>query len=174
MKIIMFMGIPSSNNLELAEFMKVNIYPNALIFNQDHIRIRPQYKDLPINAPAINFALIKQIKKTLQVNPADVIMIIAPFISKESREYFYEAFKEAEFIGIWVERSKEELMLNNSLQLPSFQLRQSTIEYYLKYKVSPTLNEPFKDIAYISREINAGMSKLHPYPMKIEELLMRL
>ncbi len=174
MKIIMFMGIPSSNNLELAEFMKANVYPNSLVFNRDYIRIQSQYRDLPANAPAIDFALIKKIKETLEANPTNVIMIVAPFILKESREYFYDAFKGAEFIGVWVERSKEELMFNNSLQLPSFQLRQSTIEYYLKYKVSPTLNEPFKDIAYISREINMGMSKLHPYPIGIEKLLMRL
>ena len=100
MKIIMFMGIPCSNNLELAEFMKANIYPNSLVFNRDYIRIQSQYRELPANAPAIDFALIKKIKETLKENPTDVIMIVAPFILKESREYFYDAFKGAEFIGV--------------------------------------------------------------------------
>ena len=100
MKIFMFMGIPSSNNLELAKFIQLNKYPQAIIFNRDYIRTKPQYKDLPSNSPIIDFALIQTIKETLRENPTDYIIIVAPFILKDSREYFFEAFKGNEFIGI--------------------------------------------------------------------------
>lgn len=174
MKIFMFMGIPSSNNLELAKFIQLNKYPQAIIFNRDYIRTKPQYKDLPSNSPIIDFALIQTIKETLRENPTDYIIIVAPFILKDSREYFFEAFKGNEFIGIWVERRREQLLQNNELSIPFFQESIETIDYYLKYKVSPTADEPFKNIAYITREINTGMSKSYPYIANLETVLLRL
>ena len=174
MKIFMFMGIPSSNNLQLANYLQIQKYPNSLIFNRDYIKIQPNYSDLPNNSPIIDFAFIRYIKNILVKNPKDCIMIVAPFILKESRECFYEAFKDAQFTGIWVERRKEELMINNSLQMSCFQETEEEIDYYLKYKVSPTPDEPFKDIAYITREINTGMSKTYPYVTDLETLLIQL
>lgn len=100
MKIIMLMGIPGSNNVELAKFIQLQKYPQALIFNRDYVRTKFQYKDLPSNSIIIDFAFIQVIKNTLQKIPSNCIIIIAPFISKESREYFFEAFKDSEFIGI--------------------------------------------------------------------------
>lgn len=174
MKIIMLMGVPSFNNLQLAEFIKLNKYPNALIFNRDYIKIKSQYKDLPNNSPIIDFAFIQNIKTFLQKDSKECIILIAPFILKESRECIYDAFPNAEFIGVWVERRREELLLNNLLQIPSLQETEQEIDYYLKYKVSPTDDEPFKDIAYITREINTGMSKKYPYVTNLETILMRL
>lgn len=172
MKIIMLMGIPGSNNLELAYFLKIKKYPHALIFNRDSIRI--QNKDLPSNSLIIDFSFIQFIKNTLQKNPSDCIIVTAPFVLKDSRECFFEAFKGSEFVGIWVERRKEELLKNNQLSIPSFQETENIIDYYLKYKVSPTLDEPFKDIAYVTRELNKGMSKKHPCVTDLETLLTKL
>lgn len=98
MKIIMLMGIPGSNNLELAYFLKIKKYPHALIFNRDSIRI--QNKDLPSNSLIIDFSFIQFIKNTLQKNPSDCIIVTAPFVLKDSRECFFEAFKGSEFVGV--------------------------------------------------------------------------
>ena len=174
MKIIMFMGIPSSNNLELAKFIQLNKYPDALIFNRDYIKMKPQYKDLPSNSLIIDFAFIQSIKTVIQKESPKCIIVIAPFILKDSREYFFEAFKGNEFIGVWVERSRQKLLENNKLSIPSFQETEDIIDYYLKYKVSPTVGEPFKEIVYITREINTGISKNYPYIADLETVLLRL
>lgn len=174
MKIIMLMGLPSFDNLDLALFIKTGKYPNAAIFNRDLVKIKTSYNGLPNNSTIIDFAFIHEIKEELIKNPKDCIIIVAPFVLKETREIFYEAFKGEEFIGVWTEESKESILLNNSLRLSVFQNREEVIEYYLKYKVSPTPNEPFIDIYYISKEINTGMSTKYPIPISIEKLLLQI
>lgn len=100
MKIIMIMGIPGSNNLELATYIKLNKYPQALIFNRDEIRVKTKYRNLSSNSPIIDFAFIRFIKNELQKTPTNCIIIVAPFVLKITREYFFEAFQENEFIGV--------------------------------------------------------------------------
>lgn len=171
MKIIMFMGVPGSNNLELAHFLQCK-YPQSLIFNRDNVK--KDYRNLPANSPIIDFIFIQKIKGVIAENPTDVIIIVAPFVLKDSRERFFEAFADNEFFGVWVERSKEELLSINSTLIPSYQNTIEEINYALKYKVSPTFDEPFSDITYITREINTGMSRDKPYITDIETALLRI
>ena len=63
MKIIMLMGLPENNNLELAHFLQVK-HSNSYIINRSDIKHK--YKNLPVNSLVIDFILIRNIKQFLK------------------------------------------------------------------------------------------------------------
>ena len=163
------MGVPSSSNIELANYIYFN-YPNALLVDIENLYL--SYPNWEANSATIDFAFVREIKCALLQHPTDMLILVAPFCSKFSREIIFEEFKGAEFVGIWVERSRQDILSINSSVLPSYQLSEDKIDYLLKYKVSPTQEEePFTDIFYISREINTGMSRKYPIITDIETAL---
>jgi hypothetical protein len=60
------------------------------------------------------------------------------------------------------------------LRLPYRQVPDDVFEYLHQYRRSPTPEEPFDDLVYITREINTGMSKSQPYIADILTTLDRI
>lgn len=163
-KIIMFIGTPGMNNMELAHYLQITKYPNSIIVDRYDNWLK--YPNEPYNSNIVEFDLYKTIIDTL--NKTDIIMIIAPFVLKKDRDNFFlyinKSIKEKiEIIGVWVERKYEDLKILRQLRLPYRQVPEETFEYLYKYRESPTPEEPFNDIIYITREINTGISKNQPY-----------
>ena len=107
-------------------------------------------------------------------------MLIAPFVLKIDRDNFFdyffnkEIFKSVEIIGVWVERKYEDLKILRQLRLPYRQVPDDTFEFLYQYRESPSAEEPFNDIVYITREINTGISKSQPYITDILTVLDRI
>ena len=73
-----------------------------------------------------------------------------------------------------MERKYEDLKILRQLRLPYRQVPEETFEYLYQYRESPSPNEPFDDIVYITREINTGISKSQPYITDILTALDRI
>ena len=163
-KIIMFIGAPGMNNMELAHYLQVTKYPKSIIIDRYDSWLR--YPEERYSSDIVEYDLYKTITNAL--NDSDVVMIIAPFVLKVDRDNFFlylkdEVQEKVELIGVWVERKYEDLKILRQLRLPYRQVPDETFEYLYKYRESPTPDEPFDDIVYITREINTGMSKNKPY-----------
>lgn len=174
-KIIMFLGTPGMNNIELARYLQVTKYPKSIIIDRYDSWLK--YPNERYNADVVEQDLYKTVKKALK--SVDVVMIIAPFVLKIDRNNFFLYLKHAikekvEIIGVWVERKYEDLKTLRQLRLPYRQVPEETFEYLYKYRESPSVDEPFDDIVYITREINTGMSKKQPYITDILTALDRI
>ena len=174
-KIIMFLGTPGMNNIELARYLQITKYPKSIIIDRYDSWLK--YPNERYNADVVEQDLYKTVKKALK--SVDVVMIIAPFVLKIDRDNFFLYLKHAikekvEIIGVWVERKYEDLKTLRQLRLPYRQVPDETFEYLYKYRESPSVDEPFDDIVYITREINTGMSKKQPYITDILTALDRI
>lgn len=174
-KIIMFLGTPGMNNIELARYLQVTKYPKSIIIDRYDSWLK--YPNERYNADVVEQDLYKTVKKALK--SVDIVMIIAPFVLKIDRDNFFLYLKHAikekvEIIGVWVERKYEDLKTLRQLRLPYRQVPDETFEYLYKYRESPSVDEPFDDIVYITREINTGMSKKQPYITDILTALDRI
>lgn len=174
-KIIMFLGTPGMNNIELARYLQVTKYPKSIIIDRYDSWLK--YPNERYNADVVEQDLYKTVKKALK--SVDIVMIIAPFVLKIDRDNFFlyldHSIKEkVEIIGVWVERKYEDLKTLRQLRLPYRQVPEETFEYLYKYRESPSIDEPFDDIVYITREINTGMSKKQPYITDILTALDRI
>ncbi len=163
-KIIMFIGTPGMNNMELAHYLQITKYPESIIIDRYDSWLK--YPKERYNSDIIEKDLYKTTYQALQ--DTDVVMLIAPFVLKVDRNNFFEyinyTFQEKiQIIGVWVERKYEDLKILRQLRLPYRQVPEETFEYLYNYRESPSADEPFDDIVYITREINTGMSKSHPY-----------
>ncbi|MBO6244372.1 MAG: hypothetical protein J6O41_07445 [Clostridia bacterium] len=58
--------------------------------------------------------------------------------------------------------------------MPYRQVPDEVFEHLYRYRESPSSDEPFDDIFYITREINTGMSKNQPYITDILTVLNRI
>lgn len=174
-KIIMFIGAPGMNNMELAHYLQVTKYPKSIIIDRYDNWLR--YPEERYSSNIVEYDLYKTITNAL--NDSDVVMIIAPFVLKIDRDNFFlylknEVQEKVELIGVWVERKYEDLKILRQLRLPYRQVPDETFEYLYKYRESPTPDEPFNDIVYITREINISISRNYPYITDIETALLRL
>lgn len=174
-KIIMFIGAPGMNNMELAHYLQVTKYPKSIIIDRYDSWLR--YPNERYSSDIVEQDLYKTVFKALQ--DTNVVMIIAPFVLKIDRDNFFfylkQTFQEKiEIIGVWVERKYEDLKILRQLRLPYRQVPDETFEYLYKYRESPSPSEPFDDIVYITREINTGMSKNQPYITDILTALDRI
>lgn len=174
-KIIMFIGAPGMNNMELAHYLQITKYPKSIIIDRYDSWLR--YPEERYGSNIVEEDLYKTITKAL--NDSDIVMIIAPFVLKIDRDNFFlylnQTFQEKiKIIGVWVERKYEDLKILRQLRLPYRQVPEETFEYLYKYRESPSAEEPFDDIVYITREINTGMSKNKPYITDILTALDRI
>ena len=161
-KIIMFIGSPGMNNMELAHYLQITKYPKSIIIDRYDSWLR--YPEERYGSNIVEEDLYKTVTKAL--NDSDIVMIIAPFVLKIDRDNFFlylnQTFQEKiKIIGVWVERKYEDLKILRQLRL-------------YKYRESPSAEEPFDDIVYITREINTGMSKNKPYITDILTALDRI
>ena len=171
----MFLGTPGMNNMELAHYLQVTKYPKSIIIDRYDSWLR--YPDVKYNDNIVEQYLYEMVSDAL--TRSDVVMIIAPFVLKVDRENFFlyieNTFQEKiQIIGVWVERKYEDLAVLRKLRLPYRQVPDETFEYLYKYRESPSADEPFDDIYYITREINIGMSKSNPYITDILSALDRI
>lgn len=173
-KIIMFMGAPGMDNMELAHYLQITKYPNAAIIDRYDIWLG--FPDESYMSNIVEYTFYKKIYQLLKQH--EVILVIAPFVLKEDRDNFYYYLKskdiDFELIGVWVERKYEDLKTLRKLRLPYRQVPDDVFEYLHQYRRSPTLEEPFDDLVYITREINTGMSKSQPYIADILTTLDRI
>lgn len=163
------------NNIELARYLQVTKYPKSIIIDRYDSWLR--YPNERYNSDIIEQDLYETTSKALQ--DSDVVMLIAPFVLKVDRDNFFfyldQTFQEKlEIIGVWVERKYEDLKILRQLRLPYRQVPDETFEYLYRYRESPSSEEPFNDIVYITREINTGISKNQPYITDILTALDRI
>lgn len=163
-KVIMFIGTPGMNNMELAHYLQITKYSKSIIIDRYDIWLK--YPEEQYNSNIVEYDLYNTIINAL--NKTNTVMIIAPFVLKADRDNFFlymeKHIKEKiQYIGVWVERKYEDLKILRQLRLPYRQVPEETFEYLYNYRESPTPNEPFDDIFYITREINTGISKNQPY-----------
>ena len=163
------------NNMELAHYLQVTKYPKSIIIDRYDSWLR--YPEERYNSNVVEQDLYETIIKAL--NDSNIVMIIAPFVLKIDRDNFFlyleKTFHEKiEIIGVWVERKYEDLKILRQLRLPYRQVPDETFEYLYKYRESPSPDEPFDDIVYITREINTGISKNQPYITDILTALDRI
>lgn len=173
-KIIMFMGSPGMNNMELAHYLKITKYPDAAIIDRYDTWLK--FPEESYRSNLVEYAFYKDILCLLK--HYEVILIVAPFVLKEDRDNFYYYLKskniDFELIGVWVERKYEDLKTLRKLRLPYRQVPDDVFEYLHQYRRSPTPEEPFDDLVYITREINTGMSRSQPYITDILTTLDRI
>ncbi len=174
-KIIMFIGAPGMNNMELAHYLQVTKYPKSIIIDRYDSWLR--YPQERYSSDIVEQDLYETTKKAL--HDTDVVMLVAPFVLKVDRDNFFfylsQTFQERiKVIGVWVERKYDDLKILRQLRLPYRQVPDETFEYLYKYRESPSPDEPFDDIVYITREINTGMSKNKPYITDILTALDRI
>ena len=174
-KIIMFIGAPGMNNIELAHYLQITKYPKSIIIDRYDSWLR--YPNERYDSDIVEKDLYKTTIKAL--NDSDVIMLIAPFVLKADRDNFFLYLNQTvqekiEIIGVWVERKYEDLKILRQLRLPYRQVPEKVFEYLYNYRESPSADEPFDDIVYITREINTGMSKNQPYITDILSALDRI
>lgn len=174
-KIILFLGTPGMNNIELARYLQVTKYPNSIIVDRYDNWLK--YPNEKYNADIVEYDLYETIKDNLQ--KTDTLMIIAPFVLKVDRNNFFSYIKnniheQLTIIGVWVERKYEDLKTLRKLRLPYRQVPDEVFEHLYRYRESPSSDEPFDDIFYITREINTGMSKNQPYITDILTVLDRI
>ena len=174
-KIIMFIGAPGMNNMELAHYLQITKYPESIIIDRYDSWLK--YPNERYSSDVVEQDLYKTTTQALQ--DTDIVMLIAPFVLKIDRDNFFlylnKTFqKRIEIIGVWVERKYEDLKILRQLRLPYRQVPDETFEYLYKYRESPSPDEPFNDIVYITREINTGMSKNKPYITDILTALDRI
>lgn len=163
-KVIMFIGTPGMNNMELAHYLQITKYSKSIIIDRYDIWLK--YPEEQYNSNIVEYDLYNTIINAL--NKTNTVMIIAPFVLKADRDNFFSYMKKhikekIQYIGVWVERKYEDLKTLRQLRLPYRQVPEETFEYLYNYRESPTPNEPFDDIFYITREINTGISKNQPY-----------
>lgn len=163
-KIIMFIGAPGMNNMELAHYLQITKYSKSIIIDRYDIWLK--YPEEQYNSNIVEYDLYNTIINAL--NKTNTVMIIAPFVLKADRDNFFSYMEKhikekIQYIGVWVERKYEDLKILRQLRLPYRQVPEETFEYLYNYRESPTPNEPFDDIFYITREINTGISKNQPY-----------
>ncbi len=163
-KIIMFIGTPGMNNMELAHYLQITKYSKSIIIDRYDIWLK--YPEEQYNSNIVEYDLYNTIINAL--NKTNTVMIIAPFVLKADRNNFFSYMEKhikekIQYIGVWVERKYEDLKILRQLRLPYRQVPEETFEYLYNYRESPTPNEPFDDIFYITREINTGISKNQPY-----------
>lgn len=163
-KIIMFIGTPGMNNMELAHYLQITKYSKSIIIDRYDIWLK--YPEEQYNSNIVEYDLYNTIINAL--NKTNTVMIIAPFVLKADRDNFFSYIEKhvkekIQYIGVWVERKYEDLKILRQLRLPYRQVPEETFEYLYNYRESPTPNEPFDDIFYITREINTGISKNQPY-----------
>lgn len=163
------------NNMELAHYLQITKYPNSIIIDRydSWLRYPKEKYDSDIVEQDLYNNTIKALKST------DVIMLVAPFVLKIDRDNFFfylnQVFQEkVNIIGVWVERKYDDLKTLRQLRLPYRQVPDEICEYLYKYRESPSPDEPFDDIVYITREINTGMSKNEPYITDILTALNRI
>lgn len=174
-KLIMFLGTPGMNNIELARYLQVTKYPKSIIIDRYDSWLK--YPNERYNADIIEQDLYQTTKKALE--DSDVVMIIAPFVLKVDRDNFFlylesQVQEKLNIIGVWVERKYEDLKILRQLRLPYRQVPEETFEFLYKYRESPSASEPFNDIVYITREINTGISKSQPFITDILTALDRI
>lgn len=174
-KLIMFLGTPGMNNIELARYLQVTKYPKSIIIDRYDSWLK--YPNERYNAEIVEQDLYQTTKKALE--DSDVVMVIAPFVLKVDRDNFFFYLKsqiqeKLNIIGVWVERKYEDLKTLRQLRLPYRQVPDETFEFLYKYRESPSTSEPFDDIVYITREINTGMSKSQPFITDILTALDRI
>lgn len=163
-KVIMFIGTPGMNNMELAHYLQITKYSKSIIIDRYDIWLK--YPEEQYNSNIVEYDLYNTIINAL--NKTNTVMIIAPFVLKADRDNFFSYMEKhikekIQYIGVWVERKYEDLKILRQLRLPYRQVPEETFEYLYNYRESPTPNEPFDDIFYITREINTGISKNQPY-----------
>lgn len=163
-KVIMFIGTPGMNNMELAHYLQITKYSKSIIIDRYDIWLK--YPEEQYNSNIVEYDLYNTIINAL--NKTNTVMIIAPFVLKADRDNFFSYMEKhikekIQYIGVWVERKYEDLKTLRQLRLPYRQVPEETFEYLYNYRESPTPNEPFDDIFYITREINTGISKNQPY-----------
>lgn len=163
-KIIMFIGTPGMNNMELAHYLQITKYPKSIVIDRYDIWLK--YPEEQYNSNIVEYDLYNTVINAL--NKTDIVMIIAPFVLKADRDNFFSYMEKhikekIQYIGVWVERKYEDLKILRQLRLPYRQVPEETFEYLYNYRESPAPNEPFDDIFYITREINTGISKNQPY-----------
>lgn len=162
------------NNIELARYLQISKYPDSIIIDKYDSWLK--YPEEPYESNKIKYNLYKKVENAL--NQKDVVMLIAPFVLKIDRmnffEYIFYKIQDLQIIGVWVERKYEDLKILRQFRLPYRQVPDETFEYLYKYRESPSQNEPFNDIVYITREVNTGMSKSQPYIANILTVLDRI
>lgn len=163
-KVIMFIGTPGMNNMELAHYLQITKYSKSIIIDRYDIWLK--YPEEQYNSNIVEYDLYNTIINAL--NKTNTVMIIAPFVLKADRDNFFSYMEKhikekIQYIGVWVERKYEDLKILRQLRLPYRQVPEETFEYLYNYRESPAPNEPFDDIFYITREINTGISKNQPY-----------
>ena len=174
-KIIMFIGTPGMNNMELAHYLQITKYSKSIIIDRYDIWLK--YPEEQYNSNIVEYDLYNTIINAL--NKTNTVMIIAPFVLKADRNNFFSYMEKhikekIQYIGVWVERKYEDLKILRQLRLPYRQVPEETFEYLYNYRESPTPNEPFDDIFYITREINTGISKNQPYITNILTALNKI
>lgn len=174
-KIIMFIGTPGMNNMELAHYLQITKYPKSIVIDRYDIWLK--YPEEQYNSNIVEYDLYNTVINAL--NKTDIVMITAPFVLKADRDNFFSYMEKhikekIQYIGVWVERKYEDLKILRQLRLPYRQVPEETFEYLYNYRESPTPNEPFDDIFYITREINTGISKNQPYITDILTALDRI
>jgi len=174
-KLIIFLGTPGMNNIELARYLQVTKYPKSIIIDRYDSWLK--YPNERYNAEIVEQDLYQTTKKALE--DSDVVMVIAPFVLKVDRDNFFfylesQIQEKLNIIGVWVERKYEDLKTLRQLRLPYRQVPDETFEFLYKYRESPSTSEPFDDIVYITREINTGMSKSQPFITDILTALDRI
>lgn len=174
-KLIMFLGTPGMNNIELARYLQITKYPKSIIIDRYDSWLK--YPNERYNADIVEQDLYITTKEALE--KTDVVMLIAPFVLKIDRDNFFLYIdkyiqEKIEIIGVWVERKYEDLKILRQLRLPYRQVPDETFEYLYKYRESPCSSEPFDDIVYITREINTGISKSQPFITDILTALDRI
>lgn len=173
-KLIMFLGTPGMNNIELARYLQATKYPNSIILDRYESWLK--YPEEPYDSQVVEHNLYEKVEEAL--SQTDIVMLISPFVLKVDRDNFFlflnHAHINVKVIGVWVERKYEDLKILRQLRLPYRQVPDDTFEFLYKYRESPAPTEPFDDVVYITREINTGMSKSKPYITDILTALDRI
>ena len=165
-KLIIFMGTPGTNNIELAHYLKTHRYRDAIIIDRYDSWLR--HSKQSYDSLIVEHDLYTQVEMALY--KANIVIVVAPFVLKTDRDNFFN-FIENKFslniIGVWVERKYEDLKTLRQLRLSYRQVSNEIFEYLYHYRESPKEDEPFNDIVYITREVNTGISKSRPYIVDI-------
>lgn len=158
-KLIIFMGPSGVGKTDLANYLKSK-HPEALSIEKKHILDNQDYYNT--------------INKYLSIS--DFVIIDGHHVLKQERK---ELFKNIDvdnlyIVGIWVENSWGNILVNNGGKPPKEQVSYEDLVYLFGYRSSPDESEPFDDIVYLMVHSGMGMSKTQPYLTDVYTALDRI
>ena len=174
--LIMMMGPAGCGKSHLAKKIE-DTHEDCIIVSRDDIRfalLKPGEE---------YFAHEKEVERLFYQTISDMLLIHkyviadATHVTSKSRNRFFDKVKipsKTKTIGVWVEADETTAQKQNETRTGLRKVPSEAISRMYKYKVSPTQDEPFDDIIYISAHTDQAISTFNPTVGKIIDRLAEI